>query len=67
MMLRVLLKVWGWICLLCAAVVLLCSIYFAAVNPSYISTLGSMDWVEWTGMGLISLGVARILEHLEKK
>lgn len=60
------LKVWGWFCLGFAFVYIGQDLY-AAANPNVHSALGSTGLGEWVGMGLISLGLARVIELLEKK
>lgn len=66
MKLKYILKAWGWLCLFFAAIYLLLTLY-AAVQPSNVSTPGSTGLGEWIGMGLLCLGLSRVLELLEKK
>lgn len=65
-MLKGILKVWGCICLLFAALYLILALY-AASNPINTFTPGATGLGEWIGMGLLSLGLARVLHLLEKK
>ena len=66
MILRIILKVWGWLSLVCGIFNLIMELY-AAINPATTYYPGSMGWVEWIGMGLLSLGVAHCIELLERK
>ncbi len=60
------LKLWGWLCLAWAAVYLILALW-AASGSGRDFYPGSTSWGEWVGMGLISLGLARLIELLEKK
>lgn len=62
---RIALKVWGWLSLACGGLNLALMLY-AASSPTTSYNSGSMGWAEWVGMGLLSLGLARILDLLEK-
>lgn len=64
--LKTVLKVWGVICLVYAACYLCLDLY-ASVSPYTSFTTGSTSLGEWIGMGLLSLGMARVIELLEKK
>lgn len=66
MILRTSLKVWGWLALICGVFDLIMEFY-AATHPTVTYYSGSMGWMEWIGMGLLSLGVARCIELLERK
>ena len=66
MKLKWLLKVWGCLCLIFAAIYIGEDLY-AAANPNVHSALGSTGLGEWISMGLISLGLSRVIELLEKK
>jgi len=62
---RPVLKIWGWICLAAALVYLLLPLYGDAMHIYLnvdLTVLGT--WIE---MGLISMGLARVIELLEKK
>ena len=65
-MIKLVLKVWGVVCLVCAACYL-CLVLYASVSPYGRFTPGSTGLGEWIGMGLLSLGAARIIDLLEKK
>lgn len=65
-MLKIILTVWGYICLFFAVMYLILSLY-AASSPSATFTPGATGLGEWIGMGLLSLGVARVLHLSEKK
>ena len=60
------LRIWGWLCLIFAAIYIGQDLY-AAANPNAHFAPGSTGLGEWVGMGLISLGLARVIELLEKK
>jgi len=60
------LTLWGVLCLIFAAFYMGLTLY-AAANPHNIFTPGPTGLGEWIGMGLISLGLARVIELLEKK
>lgn len=66
MILRTVLKVWGWLSLVCGAFTLI-MILSTVISPETTYYPGSMGWVEWIGMGLLSLGAARCIELLERK
>ena len=66
MILRTSLKVWGWLALICGVFNLVMELY-AATHPTFGYPSGSMNWAEWIGVGLPSLGVARCIELLERK
>ena len=66
MKLKWILKVWGYWCLIFAAVYIGEDLY-AAANPNVHFAPGFTGLGEWVGMGLISLGLARVIELLEKK
>lgn len=59
------LKIWGVLCLIFAAFYMGLTLY-AAATPSTIFTPGPTGLGEWIGMGLISLGLARVIGLLEK-
>ena len=59
-------KLWGWLCLCWAALYLILSLW-AAGGPGRHFNPGPTGLGEWIGMGLISLGLARVIELLEKK
>lgn len=61
-----LLTLWGCLCLIFAAIYIGLLLY-AAANPYSRFTPGATGLGEWIGMGLISLGLARVIERLEKK
>ena len=52
---KYLLRIWGWVCLLAAALHGALTLYAAAV-PYNIYQPGSTGLAEWLGMGLISHG-----------
>ena len=56
------LRAWGWLCLAWAALYLILALY-AAVNPDATFYPGSTGLGTWIGMGLISLGLSRVLEQ----
>ncbi len=60
------LRLWGCLCLFFAAANLGLTLYSAA-QPSVSFNPGSTGLGEWIGMGLISLGLAEIIDLLEKK
>lgn len=60
------LKVWGWICLF-FSVPHVASLVMVTAKPSIIYNPGPTGAGEWIGMGLISLGLARVIDLLEKK
>lgn len=63
---KTVLKIWGWLCIIFAVVCLGLTIYAASV-PNVHFASGSTPFEEWLGTGLISLGLARVIELLEKK
>lgn len=65
-MLKGILKVWGCICLFFAVIYLILFLY-AVSNPNNTFTPGATGLGEWIGMGLLSLGVSRVIHLLEKK
>ncbi len=63
---RPILKIWGGLCIL-IAIFYSCLAFYAAVNPYSHFDSGVTPLGAWIGMGLISLGLARVIELLEKK
>lgn len=61
--------IWGWVCLVLALVSLIQILFLDPANPTGIGILisGAAGFEEWIGMGLISLGIARVIALLEKK
>ena len=57
---------WGCLCLFFAVVYLGLALY-SANRPSVSFNPGSTGLGEWIGMGLLSLGLAQVIELLEKK
>ena len=55
------LKAWGVLCLACAVLYVVLGLY-AAGRPEAYFYPGSTGLGEWIGMGLLSLGLARVLE-----
>ena len=51
---------------MCGAFTLI-MILSTVISPETTYYPGSMGWVEWIGMGLLSLGAARCIELLERK
>ena len=66
MKLKWILKAWGLLCLFFAAVYIGLAL-FAESNPYTTFNPGATSLAEWIGMGLISLGLARVIDLLEKK
>ena len=62
---KYLLRIWGWVCLLAAALHGALTLYAAAV-PYNIYQPGSTGLAEWLGMGLISPGLAHVMARLDK-
>ena len=60
---KYLLRIWGWVCLLAAALHGALTLYAAAV-PYNIYQPGSTGLAEWLGMGLISHGLAHVMARL---
>ena len=63
---KYLLRIWGWVCLLAAAVLGALTLYAAAV-PSNISQPGSTGLAEWVGQGLISHGLGHVMARLDER
>lgn len=62
---KYLLRIWGWVCLLAAALHGALTLYAAAV-PYNIYQPGSTGLAEWLGMGLISHGLAHVMARLDE-
>ncbi len=60
------LRIWGWLCLL-FSVAYIGQVLYAAANPYAHFKPGATGLGQWIGMGLISLGLAQVIELLEKK
>ena len=65
-MIKYFLKIWGGFCLV-VAVFYLCLLLFADASHSTSFGPGATSLGQWIGMGLLSLGAARIIDLLEKK
>ena len=63
---KYLLRIWGWVCLLAAALHGALTLYAAAV-PYNIYQPGSTGLAEWLGMGLISHGLAHVMARLAER
>ncbi len=61
--LRYALRVWGWLCLLFAVIYLVLTIWAAGGSDRNFYPGFSTGPGEWIGMGLISLGLSRLLDE----
>lgn len=64
---KTVLKIWGGLCIFIAVVYLWMALYSSAIPYIDHSDLGFASVAEWVGRALISLGLARTIELLEKK
>ena len=65
-MVKAALKIWGVLYLFFAAFYLALTLY-AASSPNTTFSPGPTSLGEWVGMGLLSLGVSKIVDLMEKK
>ena len=62
------LTVWGGICLFCALICLYGMLFLDPGSELYLLlSYSSTSLGQWLGMGLLSLGLARVIGLLEKK
>lgn len=61
------LKIWGWFCLGFAIISMAISFWLTGDISVKIYPTPSCEFINWIGIGLISLGLARVIELLEKK
>lgn len=62
---KMILRIWGVLSLFCGALNLILALY-AGLSPNTVFNPGSTGLGEWIGMGVLSLGLAAVLDRLDE-